>query len=174
MAVFSTGLLGFQQSADDYYKNLANDAMMQGQQAETDRQNAQQYAQLAASLPLYDPTNLDYARQLVAAKVGYEQAADAAEQARHHENAEIVRREGLHLLDDVSPLGDNGKKGVDVLPIDELQQFLRQHEIPLPKRPRLGRRLILMLTHSRCLPAPAGRAPSVPSSWPASKHPEAP
>lgn len=93
MAGFSTGLLGFQQSADDYYKNLANDAMMQGQQAETDRQNAQQYAQLAASLPLYDPTNLDYARQMVAAKVGYEQAADAAEQARHHENAEIVRRE---------------------------------------------------------------------------------
>lgn len=96
MAGFTSGLLGFQQATDDYYKNLPTDAMLQGQQAENIRQQQQMAAQierLATAIPMYNPEQFDLGRRIIAAKTAYDQAVgNAEEQARQHEIAEGVRQ----------------------------------------------------------------------------------
>lgn len=93
------GFLDIAGYSDDYYKNMANNAMVQGQQMENIKQaqqaEAARQAQMAANaenqanriaaislgIPEYDPQSIQMAQRLINAKALYENAADDAGRA---------------------------------------------------------------------------------------------
>ena len=92
-------------------------------------------AQIATSLPEYNPEQLDFARKITAAKIANEAAADATEQARQHDFANAVREaakaKGIDLSAfDANNVNANTAQANLSLMVDEARRGFMNAETP--------------------------------------------